>query len=416
VRVLIMNLGYPPNVMGGAELWVQTLAKELAGRGIKVGVVSLSQNGTDWQYDDEGVRAYFVHAHPMGIALLNPKRTLAQKLLWHALGEANMWISRKLGGVLEREKPDIVNTHSLLGLSVNAWHAVASRGIPVVHTLQDYQLLCPRGTMFRQGQPCARQCASCRLLTARRRRASAVPAAVVGISQFILNSHLAQGYFPAASKALIPNGFRARGTVSRRRLDAVGGPLRIGFIGRLHPTKGVELLIEALKRLRPGSYIAKLAGSGSPEYEARLRGMAAGLAVDFAGWVRRDEFYDQIDVLAVPSLYCEPQGMVLVEAASFGVPVIYSARGGLGEMGALFPGFLGFDPDRPDGLSEVLRPLTESRSSALRLAKSIGPVPSSFEIDRLIDQYCRLYEAALGGGAKPASYRVGAPSHMSPDS
>ena len=43
----------------------------------------------------------------------------------------------------------------------------------------------------------------------------------------------------------------------------------------------------------------------------------------------------------------EPQGMVLIEAANLGVPVIYSNRGGLGEMGAAFPGFRAFDhPDR----------------------------------------------------------------------
>src|SRR5207244_2768739 len=103
-----------------------------------------------------------------------------------------------------------------------------------------------------------------------------------------------------------------------------------------HPTKGVEVVLAALKQLPPRSYVAKIAGAGSPDYESRLRAISRGLAVDFLGWTPRERFYKEIDILIVPSLFSEPQGMVLVEAAGFGVPVIYANRGGLGEMGAAF--------------------------------------------------------------------------------
>jgi glycosyltransferase involved in cell wall biosynthesis len=395
VRVLLVNLGYPPNVVGGAELLVQSLARELAGRGIRTSVLSLSQNGTDWHYDDEGVRAYFVHAHPMGIALLNPDRTLAQRVIWHALGEANIWIARKLSLILAREQPDIVNTHSLLGLSVNAWKAVRAFGLPIAHTLHDYQLLCPRGTMFRHREPCPQQCGSCRLLTARRRAASAIPAAVLGISQFILGVHSAHGYFPNAMKAVVPNGFRTPSGAQPPATAAAVAPLRIGFIGRLHPIKGVELLLEALRRLPPGSYVAKVAGSGSHDYEAYLRERAQGLAVEFMGWVTREEFYRQIDLLVVPSLYHEPQGMVLIEAASFGIPVIYARRGGLSEVGAEFPRFRGFDPSRADGLAEALLAAVAQPASVRDFRTTAGPVARPFTLEGFVDGYLQAYERIL---------------------
>jgi len=412
VRVLFINLGYPPNVIGGAELLVQSLAKALVGRGIEVAVVSLSQNGADWQYDDEGVRAYFVHAHPMGIALLNPERTLAQKVMWHVLGEANIWTSGKLAAILQKVRPDIVNTHSLLGFSVSAWNAIHALGTPIVHTLHDYQLLCPRGTMFRHDQPCARQCHSCRLLTERRRWASAMPAAVVGISQFILEVHSAHGYFSRATKAVIPNGVRSTAIAERNTDDAAAGPLRIGFIGRLHPTKGVELLLQALKRLPRRSYIVKIAGAGRPDYEARLRDLADGLPVDFMGWIERDQFYRQIDVLVVPSVYCEPQGMVLIEAASFGVPAIYANRGGLGETGAAFPGFCAFDPGQADSLGTTLLSLVETPSALSRLRASAAPMAQPFTIDGLVDGYRHLYERVLAIDNRPLSVD-GVPSSAS---
>lgn len=395
MRVLLVNLGYPPNVVGGAELLVQSLARELADRGVRTSVLSLSQNGRDWQYDDGGVRAYFVHAHPMGIALLNPDRTLGQRVLWHALGEANIWISRKLSPILAREKPDIVNTHSLLGLSVNAWKAVRAFGRPIAHTLHDYQLLCPRGTMFRHREPCSHQCGSCRLLTARRRAASAIPAAVLGISQFILGVHSAHGYFPNAMKAVVPNGFRPPPRTQPLATAATAAPLRIGFIGRLHPVKGAELFLEALRRLPPGSYAAKVAGSGSPDYEAFLRERAQGLAVAFMGWMPREEFYRQIDLLVVPSLYHEPQGMVLIEAASFGIPVIYARRGGLSEVGAEFPRFRSFDPSRSESLAEALLAVVTQPASTRDFRTMAGPIARPFTLEGFGDGYLQAYERVL---------------------
>lgn len=394
MRVLLINLGYPPNVVGGAELLVQSLAKELAARGIRTSVVSLSQNGSDWQYDDDGVRAYFVQAHPMGIVLLNPDRTLAQRVVWHALGEANIWISRKLSPILQREQPEIVHTHSLLGLSVNTWKAVRAFGLPMVHTLHDYQLLCPRGTMFRRAEPCPRQCETCRLLTMRRRAASTMPAAVVGVSQFILGMHSVHGYFPNALKTVVPNGVRPPARMPPKT-SAAAAPLRIGFIGRLHPTKGVELLLEALRRLPLGTYVAKMAGSGRPDYQAFLHQRAHGLEVEFMGWVPREEFYRQIDVLVVPSLYHEPQGMVLIEAASFGIPVIYSRRGGLGEMGAEFPHFQSFDPSRADGLAEALLPFVARHEAGGESGAAIAPIARPFTLEGLADGYLRVYQSVL---------------------
>jgi glycosyltransferase involved in cell wall biosynthesis len=224
-----------------------------------------------------------------------------------------------------------------------------------------------------------------------------VPEVVVGITNFVLTMHQTHGYFPRAESAVISNSFRPPSQAPRTHTQHPRTPLRIGFIGRFHPTKGVELLLRALKGLPVGSYVAKLAGTGSPDYEARLRSLARGLAIAFLGWVPREEFYEQIDVLVVPSLYCEPQGMVLIEAASLGVPVIYSDRGGLGETGAAFPGFRSFDPSRPERLAEVLLPLIECPSAVNSLQESIGAVPASFEIDGIVGEYQQLYESVRAG-------------------
>jgi glycosyltransferase involved in cell wall biosynthesis len=386
---MMINLGYPPNTIGGTEVLVQSLARAFAQQGSSVSVVSLSTSGTDRIDDDEGVRAYFIAAHPMGIALLDPQRTPLKKLLWHALGELNIWSAGKLAAILEREKPDIIHTHSLLGLSTSLWRVARAHGIPIAHTLHDYQLLCPRGTMFRADRPCDGQCETCRWLTVRRRRDSVIPDAVVGISECILRMHRAQGYFPNAIPRIIPNGLGLSGPEKYRRRRDPADPWQIGFIGRLHPIKGIDLFINALKELPSGSYVGKIAGSGNAEYEAQLKARARSHPIEFLGWVPAEEFYSQIDVLVVPSLYNEPQGLVLLEAARMGIPVIYSNRGGLAEMGAAFPDFTAFDPAIPGGLSKVLCALVATQPTD---ACASFPLPARFARDTFIESYRQLYE------------------------
>ncbi len=386
---MMINLGYPPNTVGGTEVLVQSLARALAHRGSSVSVVSLSTSGTDGMDDDEGVRAYFIAAHPMGIALLDAQRTPLKKLLWHALGELNIWSAGKLAAILEREKPDIIHTHSLLGLSTSLWRVARAHGIPIAHTLHDYQLLCPRGTMFRADRPCDGQCETCRWLTVRRRRDSVIPDAVVGISECILHTHCAQGYFPHATRHVIPNGLSPSSNENTPRPRGPAYPWRIGFIGRMHPIKGVGLFIDALKELPSGTYIGKIAGSGNVQYEAQLKARAQGHPIEFLGWVRPEQFYPQVDLLVVPSLYNEPQGLVLLEAARMGIPVVYSNRGGLAEMGAAFPDFTAFDPAIPRSLSKALgarvaTPPTDAVASY--------PLPARFARDTFVESYRQLYE------------------------
>jgi glycosyltransferase involved in cell wall biosynthesis len=397
MRVLMVNLGYPPNTIGGAEIMVQSLARALVGRGVTVSVASLSQSGSNWQGEDQGVRAYFIDGHPLGNLLLDPGRTTLRKIAWHLLGEVNRWSGPKLAEIIAVERPDVIHTHSLVGLSVGIWRLARRRGIPIVHTLHDYQLLCPRGTMFRRGAPCPGQCGSCRVMTTRRRRASALPDTVIGISRFILSAHRERGYFPAAAAELIPNGVRMPACHGARREARV--PLRIGFLGRLHPSKGIETLLAALAHLPRDRYRAKLAGSGGAEYTASLRRRAEGLSVEFLGWVPAEGFYGEIDVLVVPSAYAEPQGLVLIEAASFGVPVIYADRGGLGETGQVFPGFVAFDPAREDGLAQALAPLVDDPARLRRLSEAIGPVPAAFGIDAFVERYRQVYAGLCRGAA-----------------
>lgn len=120
---------------------------------------------------------------------------------------------------------------------------------------------------------------------------------------------------------------------------------RLLYVGRLEPDKGVELLLEVVRALRPDGYTLDVVGTGSDE--GRLRAQAADLlgegGVRFLGW-REDvvPHLDAADALLLPAR--EALGYAAIEAAARGLPVVAPADSGAAEViaavgfGALVPG------------------------------------------------------------------------------
>lgn len=147
-------------------------------------------------------------------------------------------------------------------------------------------------------------------------------------------------------------------------------PPTVLFLGRLVANKGCDVLLRAAARLPPTTRI-RVAGDG-PE-RARLDALARelGLAdqVEFLGWTSAEQVRSLLDdarVLAVPSLWPEPFGLVALEAYAAGRPVVASSVGGLADLvvdgvtGRLVP------PDSPQDLAEALGTYLADPAGALR--------------------------------------------------
>ena len=329
MRILLANTGHPSTIKGGAEAAVLDLAHALVAREHSVALVVHHGGDAVEESEDGGVRVYALPNRNLYFGFDGgPQRPAPMRLAWHALDGANPWMAAAFGRVLDRERPEIVNTHVLVGLSQLVWREARRRGLPVVHYLHEYGTMCPRGSAFRDGQLCAKPCATCGLLTRPRERLSRLVDTVVGVSRFTLERHLAWGFFANAHRAVIPNIFT--GLSFRPKPRSPAGPLRLGYFGRLIPDKGAHLLIEAVRSLPFDGWTLDVAGTGDPAYVAALQADAPS-NVRFLGWTAADAFFPEIDIAVVPSIWPDPQPRVTFEAFMHGVPAIGSRAGGIPE-------------------------------------------------------------------------------------
>ena len=147
------------------------------------------------------------------------------------------------------------------------------------------------------------------------------------------------------------------------------------FVGSLHRTKGVDVLLDAWARVLREMPDAKLRIVGDGPMEAELRASAAGLPspanVRFVGRISRGEVAQAMDearALVVPSR-SEGFGLVILEAMARARPVIASNVGGIpelvidGETGALVP------PERDDLLANAIVTLLEDGDRCERLGR-----------------------------------------------
>lgn len=129
--------------------------------------------------------------------------------------------------------------------------------------------------------------------------------------------------FAAHRKSTSNGSFRARWNIPRE------APIVL-FLGRLHPKKGLDLLIPAFVRGAPSDAMLVIAGSGDSDYESNLnqRVASSGIAerVKFTGFLEgraRAEVFADATVFVLPS-YSESFANTVVESIASGTPVIVS--------------------------------------------------------------------------------------------
>lgn len=124
---------------------------------------------------------------------------------------------------------------------------------------------------------------------------------------------------------IIPNSVEVPAKVKIHKDQQADKSLSLIFLSRIHPKKGIETLLSAMRRL-PENFTLNIFGTGEPDYVAQLKEEAADLGdrVTFKGIVSGDAktiAYQSADIFVLPS-YSENFGIVVAEALAAGIPVV----------------------------------------------------------------------------------------------
>jgi glycosyltransferase involved in cell wall biosynthesis len=394
MKIVFVNTLYAPNELGGAERSMRALAEAATGLGHEAVSISLAPDGVARRGQVGPVKAYYVPLANVYWPFRKQRVGPLRRALWHLLDSYNPVMRARVGAILDAERPDLVQTDNLLGFSVAAWRAARSRGIPVVQTLHDYYLACPNSSMFRGGRSCVSQCGGCRLLCTPRRALSTIPAAVVSVSRRTLERIEQSGSFGEVPHKMIAHGFndvRADDPPARTNRPP-GGVLRVGYLGRIEATKGIEVLLDAAQRMGPGSVRVLVAGKGEDAYVQALTARCPGIEVVFLGFTRPAELFAQIDLLVVPSVWEEPLGRVIFEAYEYGVPAAVSRVGGMPEI--VDEGRTGFvfEAGNPSSLAALLTRQIEHGWAGARFFAACRAKSLEFSMERSFAKHAELWQ------------------------
>ena len=223
---------------------------------------------------------------------------------------------------------------------------------------------------------------------------------IVAVCRWLYDALLLNGVAPE-KLVLCRQGVGDSPGARRKPPRQLGQALRVGFLGRYDPIKGLHVLLRALRSL-PAALPIELCvhgvanGPAEADYAALMRKAAgADPRIRFLAPIARDGIRDALagfDVLAVPSQVLETGPLVVMEAHAAGTPVLGSDLGGISEL--VTPGDTGWliAHDSVDAWAAALARLCEPRDSTMDANPAL-PNRTMHEVAR---ETLDLYRGLLG--------------------
>jgi glycosyltransferase involved in cell wall biosynthesis/MoaA/NifB/PqqE/SkfB family radical SAM enzyme len=328
-------------------------------------------------------------------------------------------VDQRFAEVLDRLRPDVVHIGHLNHLSTSLVAEAATREIPIVYTLHDYWVMCPRG-QFMQMHPedpnnlwaacdgqedrkCAERCyaryfsgapeereediAHWSGWVARRMKHLRQMAELVDLfiapSRYLYNRYRDEFGLPERKLVYLDYGFDHERLGQRSRRP--GEPFTFGYIGTHIPAKGIHHLLEAFGRLRGDTRLRVWGRPRGQDTEAlkelarRLPGDAAQRVEWLPEYRNQDivrDVFDRVDAIVVPSVWVENSPLVIHEAQQARVPVLTANAGGMAEYVHHELNGLLFEHREPTALSAQMQRFVDDPQLARRLGAR-GYLPSS---------------------------------------
>ena len=454
MNILMVTIGYPPEQIGGTEIYVAGLVDVLQERGHACAIAYV-----DEFVDESGPPHRVRHRSHNGTDVfameVNRVHYSPEFLVFD--GKLRELLVLELLAVVARLRPDVVHIHPLrLGLESYLVEALTRASYPVVLTFHSSTTTCARGDLVFMGREVCdgqirqHRCTAC-LMHSRGVPAPAARLLSAAPPGFYRRAHTALAAAPTLRKlrsfaslpllveeqshafartganvralvavcdwvkeTAIRNGAPAEKVVSSRHGLRLApehlqlghlGVTRFGYLGRIGPEKGIGVLLDALEQLPEECRFefefcsASFGRSALPRPERLLRERILAAArrdgrIRIVGAVDDDALSPTLarwDAIVVPSLWLESGPQVVYEAFAVATPVIGSRRGGIAELVRDGKtGFL-FTPNDAAELTCLLERFAEDPSPLRAMRSAIPPVRTTEDVaDDMESLYARV--------------------------
>jgi glycosyltransferase involved in cell wall biosynthesis len=356
MHILKIIHGYPPDYNAGSEVYSQSICNELANRH-KITIFTREENPY--------LPDYSLRREQISPAI--QKYVVNKKIDKDCYQHAE--IDALLAQILAKSRPDVAHIGHLNHLSTGLIDVLHQHNIPIIFTLHDFWLMCPRGQFLQRniGEPtayalchtqenanCAQRCYSCYFSgqaaqaqadlqywtdwVAQRMQTTRQLCDKVDLflapSRYLQNRFLQDFGLPQAKIRYLDYGFPTE------YLSPVQPQPRqcftFGYIGTHIPAKGINLLINAFSQLQEKSKLI-IWGRDNGQSSKYLRHLAAVSPnpIEFRGeYVNKNlaqEVFAHVDAIVVPSIWGENSPLVIHEAQACHIPVITADFGGMSE-------------------------------------------------------------------------------------
>ncbi|WP_375755782.1 glycosyltransferase [Corallococcus exercitus] len=399
MRVLQVIHGYPMRFNAGSEVYTQALSQGLSSRH-EVQVFTRREDPFRPDYE-----------------LTQERDPDDPRVLLHLVNLPNSrdryrheGVDQRFAEVLDGFRPHVIHVGHLNHLSTSLLEVGAARGIPIVFTLHDYWLMCPRGQFLQmhpipgsepwsacsgqEDRKCAERCYARYFSGGPETREKDVAHwsqwvhdrmahvrqmmehvdLFIAPSRYLLERFERDLGLPASKAVYLDYGFDVERLRHRQRTpepDVV-----FGYIGTHIPAKGIHHLLQAFGKVR-GKARLRIWGRPRGEHTETLKALALALPGDASTRVEwlpeyrnadivRDVF-NHVDAIVVPSIWVENSPLVIHEALQARVPVITADAGGMREYVRNAENGLLFTHRDPDSLAQAMQQLVDDPELAVRL-------------------------------------------------
>ncbi len=401
MKIAIATAVYYPQI-NGVAVFSHNLAVGLAKRGHEVLVICPSLNRKSRVEMQEGVKICYlrsvdVKVYPDQVHPVTEKKDVGgvklPKLFYRHGLPVSMFPQLEIKKILEGFKPDVVHVQvsDPIGLSVVGW--ARRHDVPVVTTEHNQpevltdSLKMPR--MMKKGANV--------VLSAYFRNRQSKSDFVTMPTEMAVRDLLGKGEEFPVPVAAVSNGV----DLACFKPGKKASEPTVLYVGRLDPEKQVSQVVEAFKQVLESVPEAKLVIAGDGVDKARLvkmvKDLELGRSVKFLGKVMPPEVYKVFQqgwVFATASPI-ETQGIVLIEAAASGLPLVAVDKGAVAEVCVDGVNGILCQSGSVSELADALIKILTDEKLRERFAQASVKIASEHDFERTLDKFINIYQRVI---------------------